>query len=182
MVAAIVALTAAVCGGAVAQSPPARAIDTAHSTATFSVAHVWVEHVTGTIPIRSGSVTLSPGSAMPAAVTAVLDAAKVATDEPDRDAALRSPDFFDVATFPTWTFTSTKVTPRGTNAADVDGDLTIHGVTQPERLVVSITGTPDRPHYHATGTIDRQAFGMTKTRLDPVIGNAVGIQLDIVLQ
>ena len=58
-----------------AAAPAARAIDPAHSHAQFSVSHIWVERVTGTVPILSGSVTLAEGSVIPTDVTAVLDPA-----------------------------------------------------------------------------------------------------------
>jgi polyisoprenoid-binding protein YceI len=154
------------------------AIDPAKSTATFSVQHIFVEHVTGTVPIVSGSIDLPEGSLVPISVTAVLDPKKFHTDESDRDAAMQTPDWFDTTKFPTWTFTSTKITPTA-NGFAMDGDLTMHGVTQPEHLVVVASGDPAHPVYHATGTVDRHAFGMATTRLDPVIGGNVDITLDI---
>lgn len=160
----------------------ARPIDVAHSSAKFSVEHVWVERVTGTVPIESGSVMLDPGSLVPLSVAATLNCAELKTDDPDRDAALRSPDFFDSDRFSTWTFTSTKIVPTGAAAFGMDGLLTIHGVTQPEHLDVTIAGTPQAPAYHAVGKIDRKAFGMKVTRLDPVIGNPVDVTLDVVLR
>ena len=90
------------------------------------------------MPIVRGAVTLPAGSVIPTAVTAVLDATRIRTDEPDRDRSLESPDFFDAARFPQWTFESTKIVPRGPNAFEMDGDLTIHGVTRPERLEVAV--------------------------------------------
>lgn len=165
-----------------AATPAPRAIDAARSSARFSVAHIWVERVTGTIPILRGSVTLAPGSLIPQSVNAVLDATHVATDEPDRDRSLESPDFFDAAKFPSWTFVSTKVMPTGSNSFEMDGNLTIHGVTQPERLDVTVSGTPSNPEYRAETHIDRHAFGMVRTRLDPTIGNVADVTLDIVLE
>jgi polyisoprenoid-binding protein YceI len=165
-----------------AVAPPARAIDPAHSRAQFSVSHIWVERVTGTVPIVNGSVTLAAGSVIPTAVTAVLDATRLATDEPDRDRSLKSPDFFDADKFAQWTFTSTKIVPASARAFEVDGNLTIHGVTQPERLNVTVAGTASNPVYHATTQIDRHAFGMTITRLDPTIGGTVDVTLDVALR
>ncbi|MGC1380236.1 MAG: YceI family protein [Candidatus Baltobacteraceae bacterium] len=168
---------------AIAAAPPAqRSIDTQRSKARFSVSHIWVERVTGTVPIAGGSVTIAPDSLIPIAASAQFDAAKIETDEPDRDAALRSPDFFDTAKFPTWTFVSTKVTPKSAAAFEMDGDLTVHGVTQPERLNVAASGDPAHPVYHATATIDRHAFGMAVTRLDPTIGSTVEVTLDVTLK
>lgn len=158
------------------------AIDPSKSKAQFAVQHIFVEHVVGTVPIRSGTVTLDPGSAIPTSVTAELDPAKVASGEPDRDASLTSPDFFDVRRFPTWTFTSTKIEPHGANAFGLDGTLTVHGVSAPEHLDVTVRGDAANPVYHAVGKIDRRDFKMAVTRLDPVIGTTVDITLDIVLK
>jgi polyisoprenoid-binding protein YceI len=162
--------------------PAPRAIDTARSTAKFSVSHIWVEHVTGTVPILSGSLTLMPGSMIPQSATVVLDATRISTGEPDRDQSLESPDFFDAKKFPTWTFVSTKIVPKGFNAFQMEGDLTLHGVTRPESLNVTLSGTPDRPSYRATAQIDRRAFGMAVTRLDPTIGSTAQITLDVILK
>ncbi|HEY2473582.1 MAG TPA: YceI family protein [Candidatus Cybelea sp.] len=162
--------------------PAAREVDTAKSSARFSIAHIWVERVTGTVPILGGSVALESGSLIPQSATAVLDATSISTDEPDRDRSLESADFFDAARFPKWTFVSTHVEPKSSTTFAMDGNLTIHGVTQPERLNVTAAGTPSQPSYHAQGQIDRHAFGMTRTRLDPTIGDTADITLDIVLK
>ena len=135
-------------------SPPPRAIDPAHSHAQFSVSHIWVEHVTGTIPIVDGSVTLEPGSLVPTAAAGTFDPAKVSTGEPDRDRSLASPDFFDAQKYPRWTFVSTSVVSKGGDAFEMDGELTIHGVTRPVRLNASALGNPAHPEYRATGDSD----------------------------
>jgi polyisoprenoid-binding protein YceI len=104
------------------------------------------------------------------------------TGDDDRDASLEGPDWFDVKRFPKWTFASTKISPVTANAFTIEGLLTIHGVARPERLDATVSGAPAHPVYHATGAIDRHAFGMTVTRLDPVIGNPVNVTLDVVLR
>jgi polyisoprenoid-binding protein YceI len=163
-------------------APETRSIDVSRSKATFDVTHVFVEHVVGTVPIQGGAVVLKPGSAIPISAVAVLDPTRISSGDPDRDASLRSPDFFDTKRFPTWTFTSTKVLPKRGASFEMDGDLTIHSVTQPERLDVTVTGDAANPSYHATGRIDRHAFGMSTTRLDPAIGGVVDTTLDITLK
>jgi polyisoprenoid-binding protein YceI len=165
-----------------AATPGPRAIDTAKSSAQFSVAHIWVERATGTVPILDGSVTLLAGSLIPQGANAVLDATRITTGEPDRDRSLESPDFFDTAKFPRWTFTSTRIVPKGPASFEMDGDLTVHGVTQPEQLDVTVSGEAAHPEYRATAQIDRHAFGMIRTRLDPTIGSTVDITLDILLE
>ncbi|MBV9333334.1 MAG: YceI family protein [Candidatus Eremiobacteraeota bacterium] len=175
---ALVALSAAL--AATPQFP--RAIDPARSHASFSVQHIWVERVTGVVPILSGSVTLAQGSKIPTSVQAVLDSTSVHSGEPDRDRSLESPDFFDSQRYPQWTFGSTRIVPRGNDAFEMDGDLTIHGVTQLEHVNVTIGGTASEPVYHGMATIDRHAFGMATTRLEPAIGARVDVTLDIVLK
>ena len=158
------------------------AIDPAHSSAQFAVSHIFVERVTGTVPIVGGTIDVPDSSNVPVAVTATLDARGIKTDDEDRNAALRGPEFFDVSRFPTWTFTSTKISRSSDRSFTMAGDLTLHGVTQSELLNVTITGDPSHPHYHATCAIDRHAFGMQKSRLDAAIGNTVDITLDIAVK
>jgi polyisoprenoid-binding protein YceI len=118
---------------------------------------------------------------IPAAVTAVLDATRISSGDPDRDGSLESPDYFDAKRFPTWTFASSKISLTGPATFVMEGTLTIHGVTQPERLDVTVGGSAVAPLYHATGGIDRHAFGMKGTRLDPAIGDQADVTLDISL-
>ena len=160
----------------------ALAIDTAHSKATFSVQHIFVERVTGTVPIIGGTVTLAADSAIPQELKAELDPGKVSSGDRDRDASLVSSDFFDVKNFPVWTFESSKITPVSATAFGVDGTLTIHGVGVPEHLDVTVRGDAAHRVYHAVGHIDRKAFHMAVSRLDPVIGNTVDVTLDVVLK
>ncbi len=157
------------------------AIDPVHSTAQFSVEHVFVEHVTGTVPILRGSIDVPTGSQIPTSINAQLDATHLHTGDPDRDASLQSADWFDVKTYPTWSFESTKITPSP-GGFTMTGTLTVHGVAQPETLSVTTSGTSDHPHYHATCRIDRHAFGMKINRMDAVIGNPVDVTLDIAVR
>jgi polyisoprenoid-binding protein YceI len=180
----VLALAFVLATGAAARAdePVPHAIDAAKSKASFSVQHVFVERVTGTVPIVGGTVVLPPDSATPISLTAQLDPGKVSSGDRDRDAALVSPDFFDVKNDPTWTFTSTKITPVSATAFGIDGTLTLRGVTVPEHLDVTVRGDAEHRVYHAIGHIDRRAFHMPVTRLDPVIGNIVDATLDIILK
>jgi len=159
-----------------------REIDPVNSVAQFRIEHIFVDHVTGTVPVLSGSVTMAPGSTIPLSVTAVLDPTRMNSGDRDRDSSLESPDYFDTKRFPTWTFVSTKIVSEGNAAFGIDGMLTMHGVAQPEHLDVTIHGDPAHPAYHALGHVDRHAFGMKGARLDPVIGNAADVTLDISLK
>jgi polyisoprenoid-binding protein YceI len=178
------ALALAIGIGTIARADDAdsHAVDPAKSKAAFSVQHIWVERVTGNVPIESGTVVLSGDSVIPESITAVLDPSKVSSGDRDRDASLVSSDFFDVKNFPEWTFTSTKIVPVNAGAFGVDGTLTLHGVTVPEHLDVTVRGDAAHRVYHAVGHIDRKAFHMAVSRLDPVIGTSVDVTLDVVLK
>ncbi len=97
-------------------------------------------------------------------MTATLDATGVKTDSADRDVALRSADFFDVAKYPKWIFSSTKIVSHEAAAFELDGTLTLHGVTQPERLEVAISGTPSDLPRDGAGRPARVRYGDYSTR------------------
>lgn len=159
-----------------------RSIDTTASKAGFSIAHVFVEHVLGTVPIEGGTASFSGDSPIPSSVSVTLDATRVSTGDRDQTACIQGTDYFDVKQFPTWTFASTKITPHGSSAFGIDGMLTMHGVTQPEHFDVIIESAGGRTTYHAVGHIDRHVFGMKGSRLDPAIGGVADVTLDVVLR
>lgn len=158
------------------------AIDAGRSRASFEVTHLYVSRVNGRLPILGGSITLAPGSAVPTSISATLDPKHVDTANGDRDDDLQGPDWFDTSHFPTWSFTSTTVKPGLDGTFEVDGSLTVHGVTQPVVLAVTTTRGLPHPTYHATGHLDRHAFGMRKTLQDGLIGSDVKLTLDVELR
>jgi polyisoprenoid-binding protein YceI len=176
--AALIALTGT--GAARAADDVSRSIDALKSKATFSVEHIFVDRVTGTVAIAGGTIVTAPNSVVPLSLSAQLTPSEVHTNEADRDDALKSPDFFDAKTYPAWAFVSTKITPVTATSFGVDGTLTIRGIAQPEHLDVTARGDASHPAYHAVGRVDRKAFHMPVTRLDPVIGTMVDVTLDIV--
>lgn len=165
-----------------AASGTERSIDVSASKVGFSISHVFVERVTGTVPIASGKASFAGDSPIPESVTLTLDATKVSTGDPDQTGCIQSPDYFDVKKFPTWTFTSTKITPHGVAAFSIDGALTMHGMTQPEHFDVTIQNASGHQVYHAVGQIDRHLFGMKGSRLDPAIGGIAAVTMDVVLR
>src|SRR5450432_1758559 len=105
-------------------------IDPSHSAAQFSVRHMMVSTVRGQFSGVKGTLHLDPSDATKSSVEATIDATTIDTREPKRDGHLKSPDFFDVAKFPTMTFKSTKVTAGKPGKLLVEGILTIHGVSK----------------------------------------------------
>lgn len=164
-------------------------IDPAHSSLEFSVRHMMATTVKGQFAKFSGSIDLDDKDIAKSTVEVNVDVASIDTHEPKRDGHLKSPDFFDVAKYPTATFKSTKVQKAGKNKLKVTGDLTLHGVTKP--VVLEVEG-PSQPYktpfgttvrgVHATAKIDRKDFNITWNKtLDSggvLVGNEVTLDIN----
>jgi polyisoprenoid-binding protein YceI len=140
-------------------------IDKAHSEATFQVRHL-VTKVRGRFTDLGGTLAFDEASPERSTVSFAIQAASIDTGTPDRDAHLRSEDFFHVEKHPVMTFVSTSITPLGGNAYEVTGDLTLRGVTKRITLPVSYLGKAKDPWgnekigFEAETTINRKDFGL----------------------
>ena len=159
-------------------------LDPAHSSVEFSVKHMMMTTVRGRF--KSIKATLRGDRDHPedAGVEATIDAASVDTGVGDRDAHLRGPDFFDAEKFPTATFTSTSVTAAGEGQLKVAGDLTVHGVTRPVVLDVTINKLGEHPFakvpaagFDARTTIKRSEFGVGG--YVPAVSDEVTIEITV---
>lgn len=183
------ALTAAMCLPAVAGTETYK-IDPRHSAAQFAVTHLMISTVRGEFHGVNGTVVLDDKDISKSSVDVTIDATTVDTREPDRDKDLRSPNFFDVAQYPTITFKSTKVEKNGADKLKITGDLTMHGVTKQVVLDATVPKAPikdpwglQRTAVSATTKINRQDFGVKWNKaLDGggvVVSDDVNINLDV---
>jgi polyisoprenoid-binding protein YceI len=162
-------------------------IDPVHSEVGFSVRHLMVSKVKGRFTQFSGAITIADNP-LDSRVEASIDASSVVTGDEGRDQHLRSNDFFEVEGHPQITFVSKSVRPAGSDY-EVDGDLTIKGVTRPVVLELEFNGvSPDpwggqRAGFSASTEINRSDFGVTfNMALDGggvVVGEKVKISLEI---
>jgi polyisoprenoid-binding protein YceI len=157
------------------------AIDVAHSRARFAITHLYLQRVTGSVPIAAGTVVFAAGSPVPARVSATLDPRHIDTGNGDRDEDLQGPDWFDTRKFPAWTFASTAIAPGSGGTFVIEGTLTIHGVAQPVTLTVTPGTASGHATYHAAGKVDRHGFGMPLTAIDGLLGGNVDLTLDVSL-
>jgi polyisoprenoid-binding protein YceI len=165
-------------------------IDGSHSSAQFSVTHLMISTVRGEFGSMSGTVEYDGTSVASIKVDATIDATTINTRDDKRDGHLKSPDFFDVAKYPTLTFKSKKVVAGTGGAFQLVGDLTMHGVTKevtldvtaPSQVVKGMRGE-SRVAASATAKINRQDFGVKwNANLDGggvVVSDTVKITLDI---
>jgi polyisoprenoid-binding protein YceI len=165
-------------------------IDPVHSVAEFKVKHLMIANVKGQFTGVSGALSLDENDLIHSRVEATIDAASINTRESQRDAHLKSPDFFDVEKFPTLSFHSTHVSRNADGELQVAGDLTIHGVTRNVTFEVEGPTPPTKDPWgntrvglSATTKISRKDFGLTwNTALETggiLIGDEVTITLDV---
>jgi polyisoprenoid-binding protein YceI len=165
-------------------------LDPRHSSAQFAVTHMMISTVRGAFHAVNGSVNLDDNDITKSSVDITIDASTVDTNEPDRDKDLKSPNFFDVAKYPTITFKSTRVDNGAPGHLKVTGDLAMHGVTKSVVLDVTVPKPPikdpwglERTAVSGTSKLNRQDFGMTWNKtLDSggvVVSDNVDITLDV---
>jgi polyisoprenoid-binding protein YceI len=163
-------------------------IDAAHSVAEFKVKHMMISNVKGQFTKLTGTLTFDETEVTRSRIEASIDAASLDTHEAQRDAHLKSADFFDVEKFPTLTFTSTRVKRTGDDELAVTGDLTIHGETR--SVVFNVEG-PTHPAkdpwgntrlgLSATTKINRKDFGLAWNAALETGGILVGEEITIML-
>ena len=162
-------------------------IDASHSTVGFSVRHMMVSKVRGYFRTFSGVLVTAEDPAA-STVEATIDMDSIDTRQEQRDAHIRSADFFDVGNHTVMTFRSTEVRTDGADWTVV-GDLTIKGITKPVELELELNGFgPDayggfRAGFSARTEISRKEFGvdidMPMDGGGVVVGDKVTVELEI---
>jgi len=160
-------------------------IDAAHSSVNFTIRHAAVSTVHGSLGGIKGAVVLDDKDLSKSSVEATIDATSVSTGVDPRDKHLKSPDFFDVAQFPTLTFKSFKIVNEG-GKLQMIGDLTLHGVSKSVTLDLDGPAAPQKgpggkivSGFSATGLIKRSDFGFGPKFAPPALGDDVKFTIDI---
>ena len=141
-------------------------IDSAHTNIGFSVKHMMIATVRGSFSKFNGTFNIDPSDVTKSSVEGSIETASISTNDPNRDAHLRSPDFFDAEHYPVMTFKSTRVTRLGGDRYQVAGNLTIKDVTREIVWEVSDEGRGKDPwgntHWglSAQTSFNRKDFGL----------------------
>lgn len=162
-------------------------IDPVHSEVGFAVRHMMVSKVRGRFNTFSGQI-VTGADPLSSSVTAEIDLASIITGNEQRDAHIRSADFFEVETYPTMTYRSTGVREHGGDYV-LDGELTLKGVTRSVPLKLELNGFgPDpfggtRAGFTATGEINRRDFNVNFSAPmqngGAVVADRISLQLEI---
>jgi polyisoprenoid-binding protein YceI len=163
-------------------------LDPVHSVAEFKVKHMMISNVKGQFTGIIGVLTLDDNDIAGARVEATIDASTINTREAQRDAHLKSSDFFDAEQFPTLSFRSTQVRRTGDDELAMTGDLTIHGVTRQVTFHVEGPTAAGKDPWgntrigaSATTRINRKDFGLTWNAALQTGGILVGEDVTITL-
>jgi len=163
-------------------APETYTLDPTHTAVTWTINHFGFSNPWGKFSMITGSLTLDEKAPQDSKVDVTIPTDELVTGLPKLDEHLKSKDFLDVATYPTATFVSTKVTLTSKGTARVEGNLTLHGVTKPETLNVTLNKIGENMFkkktagFSATTTIKRSDFGIT-TYL-PMLGDEVKLYIE----
>jgi polyisoprenoid-binding protein YceI len=158
-------------------------VDPMHTSVGFEISHLGLSHVQGRFEKVSGHIQADPKDLKNSKVNFTIQADSVNTSVPPRDADLRSPNFFNVASFPEINFVSTHIKKKGAGYI-AEGDLTMHGVTKTVSIPFKQYG-PIKDPWGGTRSgiiadpivIDRQAYGMNFDV--PMVGAEVTVRISL---
>lgn len=177
------ALTALVSGFALsAQAADTYTLDSSHTAVTWHVSHFGFSTPSGKFMSATGEVTLDEANPAASSLKVSIDVTQMNSGVPKLDEHLKTPDFFDVAKYPTATFVSKKVEVTGKDTAKVTGDFTLRGVTKPLTLDVKLNKIGENmmklktAGFTASTTIKRSDFGMTT--YVPNLGDDIKIDIE----
>lgn len=160
-------------------------IDTMHSEVQFKVKHLVISTVTGTFKIFEGRAEANGDSFDGSKVSFSLDANSIDTNVADRDAHLKSDDFFNTTQFPKINFANGVLKNTGGDKYVLNGDLTIRDITKPISLGVELGGVAvdgygqTKAGFEVTGAISRQAYGLKWNMVTEAGGVVVGDEVKL---
>ena len=164
-------------------------IDPTHSEIQFKVKHLVISTVTGNFNSFEGSLEKTEDGFENAKVSFKADINSIDTNNADRDAHLKSDDFFNAEEYPEMTFESTSFTSTGENTYEMKGNLTIRDITKEVALTVTHGGTVTDPYgqtkagFEITGKINRKEFGLKWSAVTEagsvVVADEVSLNLNV---
>lgn len=165
------------------------AVDASHSVVEFSVKHMMIAKVKGSFHSFEAQIEADPNDLTTADIQFQVDLSSIDTRNSDRDAHLKTADFFDIENNPKLVFQSTQITKTGDGEYKVAGNLSLHGVTRSETFSVSFEGAGKDPWgnekvgFSGQGSLKRSDYGLTYNAVletgGLLIGDEVKISIDI---
>ena len=166
-------------------------IDAAHSQIEFTVRHMMITNARGRFDKFEGTIEFDETNPAKSKIDVQVDLNSISTRDEKRDGHLKSPDFFDVANYPTAAFKSKNIVVTGKNTGRVTGDLTIRGITHEVTLDVEFVGILKNPWgaqaagFNAHTKINRKDWGLNwNVALEAggwLVGDEITINIEVEL-
>ncbi|MGZ5933247.1 MAG: YceI family protein [Rhizomicrobium sp.] len=160
-------------------------IETHHTQIVFAIPHLGITDYYGRFEKVSGTLNFNPGAPEKSCVSVTIDTSSANVMSSEVVSQIIGPSAFDSSKFPTATFKSTSVERTGPTTGKMTGDLTLHGVTKPVTFDVTFNGGLQAPvgnaydiGFHATATIKRSDFGLTKMMWNSFVGDDVKLIIE----
>ncbi|WP_207428864.1 YceI family protein [Pedobacter sp. SYSU D00535] len=165
-------------------------VDPVHSSVKFNVTHLVISEVEGQFKKFDGSLLSANPDFTNAQINFTVDVNSIDTENDQRDAHLKAPDFFDTQKYPNITFKSTSFKKVSGNKYQLLGNLTLHGVTKPVKFNVTYGGTAKdgygntKAGFRASTVINRFDYGLQWNALTEAGGATIGkdVTIDLKLQ
>ncbi|MFC0212592.1 YceI family protein [Paenibacillus chartarius] len=164
------------------------AVDASHSSIEFSVRHMMIAKVKGSFESFTAHIEADPADLTTADIRFEIDVASINTRNGDRDAHLRSGDFFDVEKYPKLTFQSTSIKKVGEGEYEVTGNVSLHGTTLSETFSVTYEGAGKDPWgnekvgFSAAGSVKRSDYGLTYNAVLETGGVLIGDEIKVSIE
>ncbi len=157
------------------------AFDKNHTLVGFRIRHILTK-VEGRFKSFEGKISIDRQNPAASEVELTIQTASIDTATEARDNDLRSPNFFDAARYPTITFKSTKIEPKGNGTYEVAGEFSMHGVTKTIRVPVKHlgfdkSGRTEKAGFEVAFPISRKEYGVGSS--GPVVGDEVEINIQV---
>lgn len=157
-------------------------LDQSHARLGFSITHMMISDVEGTFNSFDARIISSKEDFSDAVIELTADINSIDTDNDKRDEHLKNPDFFDAAKYPSLIFKSKSFRKVSDKKYKLIGDLTLHGITKPVELDVTLNGTGVHPYtkktiagFKVTGVLKRSDFAISKDTPSAMLGDEVTI-------
>lgn len=157
-------------------------LDPAHTSVTVTWTHFGFSHPTADIPDTKGTLVFDSENPAASRVNVTLPVSQIDSHVPALTKEFKGAEYFDTAKYPNATFHSTKVVAKGDNKFDVEGNLTLKGITKPVTLHATLNKQGEHPMvkkqaigFDATGTIKRSDFKLDK--YVPAVGDEVTLTI-----
>jgi polyisoprenoid-binding protein YceI len=160
-------------------------LDGVHSNLGFSILHLSISDIKGTVQLKTGSISAPEEGFSDATIAIEVDMTSIDTDNDQRDEHLKTADFFETSKFPTAIFQSKSFIKNDDGNYTITGNLTLHGITKPVSFTAiiktALNPMDNKPiaGFKVMGSIKRSDFNISSSTPEAILSDAVGLEANL---